>query len=104
MNAPATMTRDDIRTFLGDIPQEEYTRRAKLRSYRNAATAMIHSTGSDTARLLAWEVIEWATPNLYAPAPLEWLDRVNLLASRLLKTAMTAEELQRLLQGATDDA
>ena len=98
MNRP-----DEIRTFLGDIPSEEYDRRAKLRSYRNAATAMIAVTESDTARLMAWQVVEWATPNLYAAAPLEWLDRLNLLSSRLLKTAMTAEELDRILKEGSDD-
>ena len=61
---------------------------------------MVGSTSSDTARLLAWEAVEWITPNLYAPAPLEWLDKVTKLVSRLLKTAMTAEELDRLLQEA----
>jgi hypothetical protein len=92
---------DEICTFLGPIPPEEHERRRKLRSYRNTATAMIAVTHSDTARALAWHVIEWASPNLYAPAPLEWLDLLNLLASRLLKTAQTAEELGRLIQEAS---
>jgi hypothetical protein len=98
MNAPVKL--DEITTFLGTIPAEEYERRAKLRSYRNAASALIAKTQSDTARYLAWEVIEWVTPNLYAPAPLEWLDRLNLLAKRLMLTAMQAEEMHDLLQEA----
>jgi len=101
MNASEMTPLDEIRTFLGPIPPEEYERRHKLRSYRNTATAMIAATHSDTARALAWQVIEWASPNLYAPAPLEWLDLLNLLASRLLKTAQTAEELGRLIQEAS---
>jgi hypothetical protein len=101
MNASEMISLDEIRTFLGPIPPEEYERRHKLRSYRNTATAMIGATHSDTARALAWHVIEWASPNLYAPAPLEWLDLLNLLASRLLKTAQTAEELDRLIQEAS---
>jgi hypothetical protein len=100
MNSPATVKPDEITTFLGAIPAEEFERRAKLRSFRNAASAMIARTPSDTARYLAWEVIEWATPNLYAPAPLEWLDQLNLLAKRLMVTAMHAEELQAMLQEA----
>lgn len=100
MNAPATVPMDDITIFLGPIPPDEYERRAKLRSYRNTASAMVAATHSDTARALAWQVIDWASPNLFSPAPLEWLDRVNLLASRLLKTAITAEELDGIIQEA----
>lgn len=100
MNAPANLPRDEIRVFLGDIPEAEYQLRAKLRSYRNAASAMIASTPSDTARHLAWEVVEWATPNLYAPAPLEWLEQLNQLAKRLMLTAIQAEQMQHLLQEA----
>ncbi len=50
---------DDIETFLPGISAEEYALRAKLRSYRNAATAMIHNTASDTARCLAWLTIDY---------------------------------------------
>lgn len=101
MNALTTIARDEIRVFLGDIPAEEYQARAKLRSYRNAATAMIAATHSDTARALAWQVIDWASPFLFdRAAPVELLDRLNVLASRLLKTAMTAEEIDALLQEA----
>ncbi|GAA0755187.1 hypothetical protein FHS52_000002 [Erythromicrobium ramosum] len=92
------------RTFCaGDIPADEYERRAKLRSFRNAASAMIARTPSDTARYLAWEVVEWATPNLYAPAPLEWLDELNTLSRRLLRTAMQAEQMHAMLQEAARD-
>ncbi len=103
MTAPATTKPDEITTFLGPIPAEEYERRAKLRSYRNAASALIARTPSDTARYLAWEVIEWATPNLYAPAPLEWLDQLNQLAKRLMLTALQAEQMHDMMKG-TDDA
>ena len=103
MNAPANINLDrldEIRTLLGPISDEEYDRRAKLRAYRNAATAMIANTQSDTARILAWQVIEWLSPFLYAPAPVEWLDKLGHLASRLLRTAMTAEELDSILREA----
>lgn len=96
-------TQDDIYVLMGHIPREEYEKRAKLRSYRNAATAMLTKTHSDTARKLAWEAIEWVSPNLYEPAPLEWLDKVTLLVSRLLKTAITAEELQRVIEEGGED-
>lgn len=104
MNAPANIKLDEIRTFMGPIPDDEYERRAKMRSYRNAATAMIATTPSDTARLLAWKAIEWISPNLYAPAPVEWLEKINHLVSRLLHTAMTADELDRILIEAATDA
>jgi hypothetical protein len=69
MNAPVrTKPLDDIEIFLPGCEGEEFDARAKLRSYRNAAQAMIANTGSDTARQLAWLVVEYATPNLYAPA------------------------------------
>lgn len=64
MNAPEIIPLGEIRTFLGPIPPEEHERRHKLRSYRNTPTAMIAATHSDTARALAWHVIDWASPNL----------------------------------------
>jgi len=91
MNAPATFNLDqldDIRTLMGPIADDEYERRAKLRSYRNAATAMISATQSDTARTLAWAALDWITPWLYAPAPAEFLDMLTSLVSRLLRTAI----------------
>lgn len=104
MSAAATVPLDEIRTFLGSIPAEEYERRAKLRSYRNAASALVARTESDTARALAWQVIEWASPWLYQPgAPLEWLDQLNTLAKRLMLTAMQAESMDDLLRGAATD-
>ena len=103
MNAPATIRPDEIYTFMGDIPAEEYELRAKLRSYRNAASALVGSTSCDTARHLAWVVIEWASPNLYAPAPIEWLEKLNLLAKRLMLTAMQAEQMANELAEASDD-
>jgi len=92
MSVSPSLPPDEIRTFMGDIPQEEYDKRAKLRSYRNAACAMVGQCASDTARNLAWEAIEWVTPNLYASGNAEILDELLLLVSRLLKTAMTAEQ------------
>jgi len=93
MNAQTAIKPDEIITFMGNIPAEEYERRAQMRSYRNAASGMIASTECDTARQLAWIVVDYATPNLYAPAPPEWLDQVNLLSKRLLLTAMQAEQM-----------
>ncbi|OBX20623.1 hypothetical protein A9995_02680 [Erythrobacter sp. QSSC1-22B] len=102
MNAQTAIKPDEIYTFMGHIPAEEYERRAKLRSYRNAASGMIASTECDTARQLAWLVVEYATPNLYADAPVEWLDKLNLLSKRLMLTAMQAEEMTLLLREVSD--
>lgn len=105
MNAVTTITPalDPIRTFLPGIGEDEYARRAKLQSYRNAATGMIALTHCDTARWLAEVVVQYATPCLYSPAPPEGLDLLNLLCSRLLKTAMTAEQFDDLLRSADDE-
>ena len=100
MNAQTTIAKpDEIYTFLGQIDPAEYERRDKLRKFRNAASAMVASTQCDTARMLAWQVIEWATPNLFSPAPIEWLDELNRLSKRLMLTAMQAEQMQDELQG-----
>lgn len=95
MNAPTSVTaeRDDIRTFLPTIGEEEYARRAKLRSLRNAATAMVNNTDSSTARGLAWFAIEYATEALYAPDASEALEDLNKFCTRLMLTAMQAEQI-----------
>lgn len=105
MNAVSRITSapDPIRTFLPSIDEEEYVRRVELRSYRDAATGMIALTGCDLARQLAWAAVEHSTPFLYAPSPPEGLDALNLLCSRLLKTAMTAEAFDDLLREADDE-
>ena len=94
---------DEITTFLGEIPPEEYALRDKMRSYRNAASQLTGNARSDTARQLAWATIEWASPNLYNPAPVDWLAQVNRLCRRLLLTAMQAEDMALALEGASDE-
>lgn len=84
---------DDIRTFLPGVSEEEHARRSKLRELRNAATAMVNSTDSDSARSLAWMTIEYATGALYAPGATDALDDLNKLCTRLMLTAMQAEQL-----------
>ena len=99
MNAPVTI--DPLRTILGELPADERDRRAKLMAYRNAASAMIAQTQSDTARWLAFVACDWINPFLFDRAvPVEFLDRLTVLVSRLLKTAISAEEIDRLLQEA----
>lgn len=93
MNVPAPLPVDDIATILGEIPADEYERRAKLRDYRNAASTMIATAKSDHGRQLAWAAIEWSSANLYNPVPLDWLDKVNGLCRRLLLTAMQVEDM-----------
>lgn len=99
MNAPVKI--DPLRTILGDIPSDEHERRAKLMAYRNASQGMIAQTQSDSARALAWMASDWIAPFLFDRAvPVEFLDRITVLVSRLLKTAISAEEIDRLLQEA----
>lgn len=103
MNAPTSVKPDEIVTFLGTIPPEEHERRSKLRSYRNAASQMLGSARTEQARQLAWTAIEWASPNLYNPAPIDWLDKVNMLCRRLLLTAMQVEDMALEIAEASDE-
>lgn len=84
---------DDIITFLPGIGQDEYDLRAKLRSMRNCAAAMIAKTESDTARALAWTCSEYATAYVYAGADQETLSEVGRFCNRLMLTAMQAEAI-----------
>ena len=103
MNTPANIRRDEICVIMGPISDDEHERRAKLRSHRNAAMAMISTCRSDTARILAWQAIEWIAPHIYAPASIEHLDGLLHLVSRLLRTAITAEDFERTLREAADN-
>lgn len=94
VNAPATFPLDDITTFLGKLPPDEYKERARLRSYRNAASAMIARTESADARCLAWMAAESITRLIYAPADCEELAELGTFAKRLMITAMQAEQLR----------
>lgn len=85
---------DDILTFLPGIPAQEYELRAKLRSYRNAASALIASTECCEARSLAWMAAEAITRLIYAPAENEELAELGTFAKRLMLTAMQAEDLR----------
>lgn len=87
---------DDILTFLPGIGDEEYARRAKIRSMRNVAAAMIANTESNAARQLAWLCSEFATEAVYAPLEASLLDDVGKFCHRLMITAMHAERLETL--------
>jgi hypothetical protein len=94
MNAVTPIERpDDIRTFLPGCDGEEYELRVLLRGQRNAMTRLIATTESDTARCLAWIVVEYVTANLFAPADLEWLRELRRFCHRLSLTAMQAEDI-----------
>ncbi|OBX20290.1 hypothetical protein A9995_00725 [Erythrobacter sp. QSSC1-22B] len=93
MNAQTAIKPDEITTFLGSIPAEEFEKRSKLRSLRNAAAAMIASTESDTARALAWFATEYATQALYSPGATQALDDLNKLCTRFMLTAIQAEQI-----------
>jgi hypothetical protein len=86
---------DDIRTFLPGIKALEYDLRAKLRGQRNAMTALIATTESDTARCLAWLVVEYVSATLYAPVGLARLSELRRFCHRLALTAMQAEEIDQ---------
>lgn len=85
---------DDIATFLPGIAADEYERRAKLRSLRNVAAAMIARTESPTARQLAWFCTEYTTELIFSPADAALLDDVGKFCNRLMICALHAERLQ----------
>lgn len=91
MNAPARL--DEFEILMPGLAPIEREKRALLRGYRNAATAMINTTDSDNARALAWMAIEYASGAMYAVGAAEALDDLNRLCKRLMLTAMLAEEL-----------
>lgn len=94
MNAPATIERaSEILIFLPSCCGEEFELRHKLRARRNAASALIASTQSETARCLAWLTVETATEWLYRPADLPTLQEIGRFAHRCLLTAIQAEQL-----------
>ena len=94
MNAFTTISKpDDIQTFLPGISEEEYQLRAKLRTMRNCASAMIAKTDSDAARALAWTCSEYATAYVYAGADHDTLSEVGRFCNRLMLTAMQAENI-----------
>ena len=94
MNAfTAIKAADDIRTFLPGISETEYELRAKLRTMRNCASALIAKTDSDTARALAWTCSEYATAYVYAGADHDTLSEVGRFCNRLMLTAMQAENI-----------
>lgn len=96
MEAPAlppTATPDDISTFLGTIPIEEYKVRAKLRTARNAASWRVTKAESGHARTLYWMCSSAASQWIYAPADVEWLTNVAEYCRGLLAMAEQAENL-----------
>ncbi len=91
--APASVA-DEILVFMPGIKPEELEIRAKLRRYRNVATALIARTESPTARQQAWIVVEYATETMFLPASAEFLADVSKFCARTMICAMHAERLE----------
>lgn len=85
---------DDIATFLPGIELAEYDRRARLRTYRNVAAAIIGQSESPTARQLAWLASDYCFELGLAPASAALLDDVGKLCQRMLICAAHAERLE----------
>ncbi len=83
MNAPG----DDITTFLGAIPPEEYEQRRRIRTCRNAASFKVTQTESPDVRTLCWMVTRVATDWIYTPASVGTLAEIVRLCWRLLTVA-----------------
>ena len=84
---------DDLHTFLPGIGEEEYQLRAKIRTFKNCAAALIAKTDSDTARGLAWTCSHYATAHIYAGTDNGTLIEIARFCNRLMLTAMQAEEI-----------
>jgi len=84
---------DDLATLLPGCAGEERELREKLRAQRNAMSALVATTESDTARQLAWLVVEYVTANLYAPVDLDSLRELRRFCHRLGLVAMQAEDI-----------
>lgn len=83
MNAPL----DDIRTFMGDIPPDEYEQRSIIRTCRNAASYKVTQTDCADVRALCWMVTERASEWIYEPASVEALTEIVRLCLSLLNVA-----------------
>lgn len=90
---PQPAALDDIRIFLGNIPDDEYAARLALRTARNAASWRVTSADSAHARSLLWMCSEAAAQWVYAPADVEWLAQVAKYCRSLLAMASQAENL-----------
>jgi hypothetical protein len=84
---------DDITTFMGTIPADEYEQRRRIRTARNAASYKVTQTECADARALCWMVTECATAWIYAPADVAMLTEVAQYLRRLLIVADHAEKL-----------
>jgi hypothetical protein len=83
MNAPL----DDITTFMGTIPPDEYEQRRRIRTCRNAASFKVRQHECPDARTLCWMAAERATEWIYAPADVGTLTEIVRLCKRLLTVA-----------------
>jgi len=76
---------DDITTFLGTIPADEYEQRRRIRTLRNAASYKVTQAQSADARTFCWMATEIATAWIYAPADVGLLvmaDQIESLEAR----------------------
>ncbi len=85
---------DDITTFLGSIPADEYAARAHIRKGRDWATYKVRLAESRDARQFLWIMAETASREIYEPASVEWLEKVGQFLSRCAHLAEQAEELE----------
>ncbi len=88
---------DDIRVFLGTIPDDEYEARRRIRVCLNAAAYKLSQTDSQHARALCSMVTEAAIFWRYRPAAIEALDHAVAYMRNLLTLADQAEEMRALV-------
>lgn len=92
--SPPAAALDDIYTFLGPIPAEEYEQRRRIRVCSEAAAWKLVRTESQHARDLCHMVAETALYWRYRPAPLPVLEYAVGYMRNLLALADQAEEMR----------
>jgi hypothetical protein len=91
--SPPVDQMDEIRALLGNIPDEEFEQRNRLRMCRTIATHRVVHAQTDMARQLLWIVVDTVTANLYASRPVELLTEMAQFCRRLLLCANQADEI-----------
>lgn len=89
----AEASTDDIRIFLGEIPDDLYTLRSRIRTARNCSTFRLNTAESADARCLLRLCADAASAWIYADATPAELREQSEYCRRLLALAEHAEKI-----------
>lgn len=94
MNAPTSLTRDRLDTFIpGCGPEERILREAILKA-RDLATSRLPALETPHARQCAWQMVEVATEWAFRPASIADLQDVRMHLLRLMRCITFAEQME----------